>query len=545
MRRRTFLTSGAAGLQVAAAARTRGAARGSHKIAPFELEEVGIAELAAGLERRRWTTRRLLELYLARIDAVDREGPRLRAVLELNPDAHAIAEQLDRERKQGRARGPLHGIPVLIKDNIDTADRMSTSAGSLALEGWRPPKDSFVAARLRAAGALILGKTNMSEWANFRSTHSVSGWSGRGGQTRNPYALHRNPSGSSSGSGAAVAANLCAAAIGSETDGSVVSPASINGLVGVKPTLGLISRAGIVPISHSQDTAGPMGRTVRDAAMLLSALTGVDADDPATAASAGKFEADYTKFLDPNGLRGARLGIARKFFDKNAPMDAFLNQCVDALRRAGAEVIDPADLPSQGKWSEPEGEVLAYEFKTDLNAYLAKLPDSRHPRTLAELIEFNEKNRSREMPYFGQELFEQSQAKGPLTEQKYIDARRQCLRLAREEGIDAVVDKYKLDAIVTLTSGPAWLIDWVNGDMDTGGCSSPPAIAGYPHITVPAGYYRDLPLGLSFFGKAWTEPALFRLAYGFETATKARRAPRYFDGEELPAPPPALGIMNS
>lgn len=513
------------------------AAQTAHaKPAPtFELEELSLSDLGAGLTRGRWTSRRLLELYHARIDAIDRNGPRLGAVIELNPDAAALADQLDSERKQNHTRGPLHGIPVLIKDNIDTADRMSTSAGSLALDGWHAPKDSFVAARLRAAGALIMGKTNLSEWANFRSTHSVSGWSGRGGQARNPYALSRNPSGSSSGSGAAVAANLCGAAIGSETDGSIVSPASINGLVGVKPTLGLISRAGIIPIAHSQDTAGPMTRSVRDAAMLLSVLTGVDPDDGATSQSAGKSAPDYTKFLDAAGLRGARLGVARKFFDKNAPMDAFLNQCVDILKRSGAEIVDPADLPSHNKWNDAENEVLQFEFKADLNKYLSKLPSSRTPRTLAGLIDFNEKNRTREMPYFDQEIFKQAEAKGPLTEKKYLDARAECLRLTRTEGIDAVVDKYKLDAIVTLTSGPAWLTDWVNGDTDTDGCSSPAAIAGYPHITVPAGFFRGLPLGLSFFGKAWTEPVLFRLAYAFEVATKARRKPQFLKGCELPA----------
>ncbi|HXR25435.1 MAG TPA: amidase [Candidatus Binataceae bacterium] len=522
MNRRTFLAA-------AAAAQTRSAA-------PFELDEVSLTDLAAGLQQGRWTSRRLLDLYRARIDAVDRNGPRLGAVIELNPDAEALADQLDRETRQHHVRGPLHGIPILLKDNIDTADRMSTSAGSLALDGWHPPQDSFVAARLRAAGALIMGKTNLSEWANFRSTHSVSGWSGRGGQTRNPYALHRNPSGSSSGSGAAVAACLCAAAMGTETDGSVVSPASINGIVGVKPTLGLISRTGIIPISHSQDTAGPMARTVRDAALLLSALSGVDPAVSAITASmgttGGKAQPDYTKFLDASGLHGARLGIARKFFDKNAPVDAFLNRCVDVLKRSGAEIVDAADLPSHGKWNDVEMEVLLYEFKADLNGYLSKLPSSRQPRSLAGLIDFNERNRAREMPYFDQEIFQQAEAKGPLTEKKYLDARKLCLQLTRTEGIDAVIDKYKLDAIVTLTSGPAWMIDWVNGDTDTGGCSSPPAIAGYPHITVPAGLFRGLPVGLSFFGKAWSEAALFRLAYAFESVTKARQKPKFLAGVE-------------
>ena len=521
MNRRTFLTTAATAGSAALAA---AAAPGS-----FELDEISLSDLAAGLQEGRWTSKRLLGLYLARIDAIDRHGPKLNSIIELNPDAAALADQLDRERKAGRTRGPLHGIPVLIKDNIDTADRMSTSAGSLALEGWHPSKDAFVAARLRAAGALIMGKTNPSEWANLRSTHSVSGWSGRGGQTRNPYALDRNPSGSSSGSGAAVAASLCAAAIGTETDGSVVSPSSVNGIVGIKPTLGLISRAGIIPISHHQDTAGPMARTVRDAAILLSALAGADPDDPPTLASAGNAQPDYTKFLDPAGLRGARLGIARKFFDKNAPMDRFLNQCIDVLKRSGAEIVDPADLPSHGKWNDPELEALLFEFKADLNAYLSKLPSSHPTRTLASLIAFNEKNRSREMPYFEQELFQQAEAKGPLTEKTYLDARRQCVQFAGTEGIDVVMDQHKLDAIVTLTSGPAWLIDWVNGDTDTGSCSSPAAIAGCPHITMPAGLFRGLPIGLSFFGRVWSEPVLLRLAYAYEYATKARQKPKFLE----------------
>jgi amidase len=537
MKRRSFLAATA----VSGVAGITGCGRiGNSRSTPaktigsFEFDEMGISEIAAGLAQGRWTSRHLVEAYFSRIESIDRNGPRLGAIIELNPDAAMLADQLDGERKRNSARGPLHGIPVLIKDNIDTADKMSTSAGSLALSDWHAPKDSFVAARLRAAGALILGKTNLSEWANFRSTHSVSGWSGRGGQAKNPYALHRNPSGSSSGSGAAVAASLCGAAIGTETDGSVVSPASINGIVGMKPTVGLISRAGIIPISHNQDTAGPMARSVRDAAMLLSVIAGTDPDDAATSASTGKSQPDYTKFLDASGLRGARVGIARKFFEKNAPMDRFLNGCIDVLKKSGAEVIDPADLPSHNKWNDPEMEVLLYEFKADLNAYLAKLPASAQARSLAGLIEFNEKNRNREMPWFEQEIFHQAEAKGPVTDKQYLEARQQCLMLTRSEGIDAVMDKNKLDALVTLTSGPAWLIDLVNGDTDTGGCSSPPAIAGYPHITVPAGFVKGLPVGLSFFGRAWSEPVLFRLAYSFETATKARRAPQFLEGCEIP-----------
>jgi amidase len=536
MKRRAFLAAAVAG---AAAGQTAcqyvPAAPAATSAVPgdFELDEVGIAKLADGLAQGKWTSGHLVELYLARIeavdrnDAIDRNGPQLGSVLALNPDATAIARVLDQERKNGHVRGPLHGIPILVKDNIETRDPIATTAGSLALADWRAPQDAFVAARLRAAGAIILGKTNLSEWANFRSTHSSSGWSGRGGQTKNPYALDRNPSGSSSGSGAGTSANLCAGAIGSETDGSVTSPSSINGICGIKPTVGLVSRSGIVPISASQDTAGPMARTVRDVAILLSAMTGVDPQDPATAASQNKAAADYARFLDPNGLRGARLGIARKFFESNAPMDAFLNGCVDALKKAGAEVIDPADLATQGQMEGPELEVLLYEFKDGINRYLTRLPSSSPARTLKDLIAFNEKNRDREMPFFAQELFTQAEAKGPLTDAAYVKARADCVRLSRQDGIDALLAKHKLDAIVTLTSGPAWFTDHINGDRDTGGCTTPAAVAGYPHITVPAGFYSGLPIGLSFFGAAWSEPTLFKLAYAWEQQMNARRKPGF------------------
>jgi amidase len=507
MNRRAFLGTGAA---IGTLTSCKSTVTRDSVIPPFELEEVSIGDLTTGLKSGRWTSRKLVELYLGRIDALNQKGPVLGAVIETNPDALEIAAALD---KVGRSRGPLHGIPILIKDNIDTADRMSTSAGSLALEHSHPAKDSAVAERLRAAGAVILGKTNLSEWANIRSTHSISGWSGRGGLTRNPYALDRNTSGSSSGSGAAAAASLCAAAVGSETDGSVVSPSSVNGLVGIKPTIGVIGGSGIIPISHSQDTAGPMARTVRDAAILLTAL------------SAGN--QDYTSFLDSNGLNGARLGIARKFFENNAPMDKFLSRCVDELKKGGAEVIDPADMPSHGKIGEPENEVLMYELKADMNAYLAGLPAGPGPRTLADLIAFNEKNRDREMPYFEQELFIQAQAKGPLTEPKYLKARADCLLLSRDQGIDAVLQKHKLDAIVSLTNGPAWLIDFVNGDYDTGGCSTPAAVAGYPHVTVPAGLFRGVPVGLSFFGTAHQDGPLLKLAYAYEQLTMARKKPMF------------------
>lgn len=481
------------------------------------MEDAGLAELAEGLSRGRWSSRQLTEFYLDRITMLDRGGPRLNSVIELNPDAARLADDLDAERKQKGARSPMHGVPILLKDNIDTADGMTTTAGSLALEGWRPPLDSAVAAKLRAAGALLLGKTNMSEWANFRSTHSSSGWSGRGGQVKNPHALLRSPSGSSSGSGVAVAASLCAAAVGTETDGSVVSPASVNGIVGVKPTLGLIGGAGIVPIAHSQDTAGPMVRSVRDAAILLNAL-------------AADSRSDYTQALEASSLRGSRIGIARKFFSKNERMNRFLDQQIRVFQDAGAQVIDEADLPSHGKGGEEEFEVLLYEYKADLNAYLARQPEARPVRSMAQLIEFNARHGEREMPWFGQEILQMAEKKGPLTEQKYLDARAACLRYSRAEGIDAVVAAHKLDAIVTLTSGPAWFIDHVNGDYDTGGCSSPAAVAGYPHITVPAGLVQGLPVGLSFFGKAWSEMTLFGLAYAYEQITQARVKPRFDTG---------------
>jgi amidase len=426
---------------------------------------------------------------------------------------------------------------VLIKDNIDTADRMSTTAGSLALDGSIALRDAFIVERLRAAGAVILGKTNLSEWANYRSSHSVSGWSGRGGQTRNPYALDRNPCGSSSGSGAGVAANLCAVAIGTETDGSVVCPASMNGVVGIKPTLGLLSRSGIIPISHSQDTAGPLARTVRDAAILLGALAGTDPRDLATQAANGHVEKVYTVFLDRNGLRGARLGVARKFMGNNSTVDRLIEDAIALMKQQGAEIIDPADLPSSDReMGEAEGIVLSYEFKTDLNAYLAGLGATARVKTLADVIAFNEQNRDREMPWFGQETFLKAQARGPLTDQIYLDALAKSKKLSREQGIDAVVAQHQLDAIIAPTAGPSWLTDWVNGDCDTGGCSTPAAVAGYPHVTVPAGYAHGLPIGLSFFGPAWSEAKLLKLAYAYEQASKLRKEPKLLATVPLSSP---------
>ncbi len=522
MNRRDFLRSTA----VAALAAPGVAAIAAEK-APATTEELTLTDIDAAFAAGRLTSRRLTQIYLDRIDAIDRRGPGLSAVLETNPRALDVASSLDEERRLHGSRGPLHGVPVLIKDNVETADHMMTTAGSLALEGWYAPEDAPLVARLRAAGAVILGKTNLSEWANFRSTHSLSGWSGRGGQTRNPYALNRTPSGSSSGSAVAVAANLCAVAVGTETDGSIVSPASINGIVGLKPTVGLISRRGIVPLAHSQDTAGPLARSVRDAAVLLGLMAGPDPADAASAAVGERFERDYLRYLDSDGLRGARLGIARRFFAENAPLNRFLDGCVATLKAAGASIVDPADLPMHGAAAAPEQEVLLYEFKADLNAYLSRLPDRFQVRSLADLIRFNEANAAREMSLFDQELLRQSQAKGGLEESAYRDARESCLTATRSGGIDAVLCEHNLDAIVSLTSGPAWLIDAVNGDMDTGGCTTPAAVAGYPHISVPAGLYRGLPVGLSFFGAAFSEAKLLRLASGFEHVISGRPIPRF------------------
>ncbi len=507
--RRNFL--GIAGLGTAGVLLARQAEKAAPVAAPapFELEEITIAELRDGLRSGRFTSRSLTEAYLGRIEAIDKRGPAINAVIELNPDALATAEQLD--RIGGAMARPLDGIPVLIKDNIETADRMHTSAGSLALADSIAARDSAVAKKLREAGAVIIGKTNLSEWANFRSTHSSSGWSGRGGQTKNPYVLDRNPCGSSSGTGAGIAANLAAVGVGTETDGSVVCPSSASALVGIKPTLGVISGAGIVPIAHSQDTAGPMCRTVADAATLLNVLA----------------EKPIQYSLDPNGLRGARIGVARKFFGITDATDRVMQNAIDAIKHLGATIVDPADLATTGKYDDSEQEVLLYEFKTDLNKYLSGLGLNVKTRTLADLIKFNEENRDREMPYFGQELFEKAQKKGALTDEKYKKALARNHRLSRAEGIDATLEKHKLDALIAPTGGPVWPTDLINGDHYTGGFSTPSAVAGYPHITVPAGQAFGLPVGLSFFAGAWSEPKLIKFAYAFEQEMKARRKPAF------------------
>ena len=541
MKRRKFLKTSTIGCALAIATPVSTLAIEVHEIespAPppaFELEEATITELQDGLKSGKYSSRSLVEKYLDRINDVDKKGPAINSVIELNPDAEGIAVTLDRERKEKGARGPLHGIPILIKDNIDTADRMMTTAGSLALVGSKPLQDALVVKKLRDAGAVIIGKTNLSEWANFRSNHSSSGWSGRGGQTKNAYVLDRNPCGSSSGSGAATAANLCAAAIGTETDGSVVCPSSANSLVGIKPTVGLVGRSGIIPIAHSQDTAGPMTRSVADAAIILGALTGIDPRDSATKSSQGKSFTDYTQFLDKNGLKGMRLGVVRKNFGFNDGVDKLMNELLAEIKKLGAIIIDPTDIPTSGKFDDSELEVLLYEFKTDLNAYLARLGPQAPVHSLKEIIAFNEHNREREMPFFGQDLFKKAEEKGPLTSKKYLQALTKNHLLTRTQGIDLVMSKNRLDALIAPTGGPAWPTDWINGDHFTGGYSSASAVAGYPHITVPAGYVFGLPVGISFFAGAYSEPKLCKIAYAFEQATKARRAPQFLPTASLKA----------
>jgi len=492
-----------------------------------ELDEITISELQSGMKSGKYTSRSIVEHYLDRISSIDAGGPKLNSVIEVNPDALDIADQLDRERKESGTRGPLHGIPVLIKDNIDTADKMMTTAGSLALIGSKPPKDSFVVQQLRKSGAVILGKTNLSEWANFRSSHSTSGWSGRGGLTKNPYALDRNPSGSSSGSAVAVSANLCVVAVGTETDGSIVSPASINGVVGIKPTVGLVSRTGIVPISHTQDTAGPIARTVRDAAILLGAMVGVDFEDRSSQKSRGKFFFDYTNFLDANGLKGARIGVVRNYFGFHEGVDKLISEAIGVMKDAGAVIVDPVELNSLSKLGNAEEIVLQYDIKADMKAYLDRLGPGSPVHSLKDIIEFNEKHSATEMCYFGQDILLKAESRGPLTSKEYVNARAKCRRLSRTEGIDKVMNEYKLNALVAPTDSPAWVTDLIDGDHFLGGSSQAAAVAGYPSITVPAGFVFGLPVGISFFGRAWSEPTLIRLAYSFEQATKLRKAPAF------------------
>jgi amidase len=534
MSRRELLQAGVAGGIAMAAGAAAGMQTGAGVASPaavpaFELEEATIADLQAAMRSGEHTARALTEAYLTRIEAVDRGGPTLTSVIEINPDALAIAESMDAERKAKGERGPLHGIPLLIKDNIATRDRMMTTAGSLALVGARAPRDSFVAEQLRRAGAVILGKTNLSEWANFRSSKSSSGWSGRGGQCKNPYSLDRNPCGSSSGTGAAIAASLAAVGVGTETDGSIVCPSHACSLVGIKPTLGLVSASGIVPIAHSQDTAGPMARTVTDAAVLLGVLAGGGGRE----AGAGKV-VDFALSLDPKGLAGARIGVAReKLVGYSPEADALLESAIREMARLGAVIVDPANIPHLGEYDDAEFEVLLYEFKADLNGYLADWAGGAPARTVADVIAFNEEKRDQEMPYFGQDIMEKAQKKGPLTEKAYLKALEKCRKLSREKGLDAVFQKHRLDAIVAPTGSPPWVTDLVNGDHFLGASSTPAAVSGYPSITVPAGYAVGLPVGITFIGRAWGEGSLIRLAFAFEQATKVRRPPRFLPTADL------------
>ena len=501
----------------------------------MSLPEWTISELQEKMKSGELTARQLAVLYLEQIDSVDKGGPYVNSVIEANPDALDVADRLDAERKAGKVRGELHGIPILIKDNIDTYDGMQTTAGSLALEDHIAAQDAFIVRQLRKAGAVILGKTNLSEWANFRGKHSVSGWSSRGGLTRNPYALDRSACGSSSGSGAAVAANLCAASVGTETDGSIICPSQTNGIVGIKPTLGLLSRSGIIPIAHSQDTPGPMARTVADAAILLGAMTGVDEQDSATRSSKKRSLSNYAKFLDRDGLKGARIGIARNMVGTDQRILKIFETCIDAMKYLGAVIIDPANVPNFNKFGKTELEVLHYEFKADLNKYLKSLPGEARVHSMEDVIKFNEENSHLVMPYFGQEHMTIAQAKPPLSDKKYRDALAKNHRLSRKEGIDAAMRKHKLDALVVPSGGPAWMIDLVNGDANNWEMesTSPAAVAGYPHITVPAGFVFGLPVGISFFAKAWQEATLIKFAYAFEQATQFRRSPRFLPTANL------------
>jgi amidase len=510
----------------------------------FDLEEVTIAGLQQRMATGDDTARSLAEKYLARIEAIDRNGPALHSVIEVNPEALDIADRLDAERKSGHLRGPLHGVPILLKDNIATADRLMTTAGSMALAGARPPHDAFIVERLREAGVVILGKTNLSEWANFRSTHSTSGWSGRGGQTKNPYALDRNPSGSSSGSGAAIAANLAAAAIGTETDGSIVSPSTNNALVGIKPTLGLVSRTGIVPIAHSQDTAGPMARTVADAALVLAAISGADPADsttlrarPSTGSGRASRAVGPGFQLRADALKGARIGVVRnRLFGYSAAADAIANDAIAEMKRQGAVIVDPVTIPTLGKFDDSEFQVLLYEFKADLNKYLAWLGPASPVHSLKDVIAFNTAHAENELKFFGQEILLMAEKKGPLTDAKYTAALARNRQMAGPLGLDAAMTAHQLDALVAPTGGPAWVIDLVNGDGGTAAAPGPStmaAVAGYPHVTVPAGFFRGLPVGISFVGRAWSEQKLIALAYAYEQATKKRRPPSFAPSADL------------
>ncbi|MBL8513259.1 MAG: amidase [Betaproteobacteria bacterium] len=524
--RRDFMRASAAGGALLAGG-WGGVAMAVAKAAGIDVVEKSAAELQAAMTKGRVTSQQLVKAYLARIRAIDRAGPRLNSIIEVNPDAEKIAAVRDAERKAGNVRGPLHGIPILIKDNIATADKMQTTAGSLALLGVKPPRDAHIVQRLREAGAVILGKTNLSEWANMRSIRSTSGWSARGGLTKNPYALDRNTSGSSSGSGAAIAASLAAIAVGTETDGSIISPCNVSGLVGIKPTLGLVSRTGIIPIAHSQDTAGPMARSMADAALLLTVLAGSDHDDAETRAADNR-RTDYVAALNKDALKGARIGVVKsQFGGRNDLASAVVEKELDVLRQCGAVLVDVPEVPNAGKLGAHEYEVLLHELKADMAAYLKSFAPGAKVKTLADLIAFNEKHRAKELKFFDQEHFQRAEAKGDLTSKEYLDALANGRRLAREEGIDKVLGEFKLDALLAPSGGPAWLTDFIRGDHAGGGFTTPAAVAGYPHITVPAGFVHGLPVGMSFVGGAWSEARLIGLAYAYEQASKRRRTPRY------------------
>ena len=524
-RRNFLLSSGiiAAGMTMTPLVRAFGAP------SDFPVEEATVAELQAAMQTGRLTAEALVDIYIRRIQTIDRSGPSLRSVQEINPDALAIAKALDEERRTRGARGAMHGIPVLLKDNIATADKMETTAAAFALVGARPLRDSFVAERLRASGAVILGKASMSEWAYFKSTPGVSGWSARNGQGRNPYALDRTPCGSSSDSAIAVAASLVAVSVGTETDGSIICPSGVNGVVGFKPTVGLTSRSGVIPISATQDTIGPFGRMVADAVILLGAMTGVDPRDPATQASAGKAQTNYTRYLDKDGLRGARIGVPRKgYFGYSAKADAVADQALDVMKSLGADIVDQVEIPNFDRVALTTSELIVflYEFKAGVNAYLAEVAPGAKVKTMEEIIAFNKANAAENMPFFGQEWLERAQAKGSLTEPEYLEALEKCRRLGRDS-FDAALDQGKLDALVAPTTTPAWPVDVVNGDQFRGSSAKSAALAGYPLISVPAGHVQGLPVGITFMGRAWSEPLLITLAYAFEQATQARRPPRY------------------
>ena len=518
MKRRTFFKNAAIGggtialLPLGACVQPSTSFNSSTNYSEFEFNETTIAQLQEKMKSGALTSVEITQKYLERIDQINWNGPQLRAVIEINPEALDIARKMDSERKSGKVRGPIHGIPILIKDNIDTGDKMQTTAGSLALVGIPAPDDAIIVKKLREAGAVLLGKTNLSEWANFRSSKSSSGWSGRGGQARNPFCIDRSPCGSSSGTGAAVSANLCAIGIGTETDGSIVCPSGINGIVGIKPTVGLWSGDGIIPISHSQDTAGPMARTVTDAAVLLGLL----AEKPQ----------DFTSDLKTDGLKGARIGIASDFMGSNSEVDQIMTSAIQKLKDCGAVIVENLKFEKRRETGDAEWQVLISEFKADLNTYL-KTRTGLQVHSLADLIEFNKKNADAELKWFGQDIFESAEKTTGLDDSVYLEALKKSKKLTREEGIDKLMNEHQLDALIAPTNGPTWTIDWVNGDHFSGGSSEPAAVSGYPNITVPAGYVHGLPVGISFFGRAWSESTLIKLAFAYEQATKQRKAPGF------------------